>query len=139
MASERRTCKSSTCHRRFSRPLGSRREFCEECRPPRNRNQDAPAAPVLAGPGAPGWSPGRIESRALAELTAAGRAETLEGEIVVRLAREMDSGRVAGSALTSLAKQLLDAKSRAMVGIKPPDRDRVDDLADRRADKAATA
>lgn len=130
--------KPKGCGRKFSKPMGSRRQYCETCSPPRGKTT-ADVAAVVPGPGSPGWTPGRIESRALAELTERGRADTLEGEVVLRLARELDSGRLSGASLTSCAKQLLEAKRAAVEGTTPPEKDRLDQLAEQRARKAETA
>ncbi len=136
MADLRRVCPG--CKRRFRPAKATRRLYCETCRPSRSKAPDDPA-PVLAGPGAPGWMPGPIESRALFELTAVERTDTLEAQIMLRLAREMDGGRLTGPALASLAKQLMAAKSVAFLGTTPPETDRVDELAEQRAAKAASA
>ena len=125
MASERKTCKSATCHQKFSRPLGSRREYCETCRPPRKK----PQAPVVL-PGGSG-EPGPIEAAAVAELEAVGRLGSVEGQLVVRLAREADRASVSGTQLSAVADRLLKAKEAALAGVAPPG-DLVDELMERR-------
>lgn len=130
VASERKTCAKPNCHRKFSRPLGSRRVYCEDCSPPRKpaAAPPAPAAPEL----------GEIESRVLAELEQAGRAETVEAAIVLRLAREMDTGRATASQLGALAPRLLAARQEALRGVKLQT-DRLDEVTARRLAKAAGA
>lgn len=138
VASERRTCpKPRGCGRKFSRPLGSRRVFCETCRPPRKRS----------GPSDPGGKPdtpdpaslpaATLELAAFAELQLAGRVDTFEGALWLRLAREAD--QAPGSSVARLIPGLLKAKDTALAGWKRPTRDRVDQLAEARARKAAQA
>ena len=136
MADLRKTCPG--CKRRFRPAKGTRRLWCTDCKPSRTLAADE-AAPVVLGPGSPGWIPGPIESRALADLTAVDRLDTVEGQLTIRLAREIDGGRLTGAALASLGKQLLESKRQATAGTRAPERDAIDELADARARKAETA
>lgn len=133
MADLRRRCPE--CKRQFRPRKGTRRLYCETCRPPRERAL-ADVDPI--GPDIP-TAPGRIEARALAELTQAGRHETLEAEVVLHLARQLDQGKHTGSQTAALVARLLDARGAAMHGAAPPVLDVVDELAAQRERKAATA
>ena len=128
MASERRTCKTKTCHTQFSRPLGSRRVYCEKCRPPRDRQAPLPVIPtpdVLR-------QPGELEVAVRAELVRTERLESWRGAAAVRLARECDTAT--GSQVSSLIKQLEAAMAAALDGV-PPEPDFVDEMAERRQAK----
>jgi hypothetical protein len=132
VASERRTCEKSHCHRRFSRPLGSRRRYCEECSPPRKpRAGDAPA-PEPEGVG-------QIEARVLAELQMAERAATVEGLIALSVARDLDSGKVAPAQKPSVGQKLAVLLAAALEGTRRPEPDRLDELSEARARRAASA
>lgn len=135
MADLRRICPD--CRRRFRPAKGTRRLYCETCRPSRVKPDDP--APVLAGPGAPGWTPAPIEARTLAELTQRDRADTLEAAVMLRLARELDSGKLSGAALATVSARLFETRQMAFEGTTPPERDRLDELAAIRAAKAETA
>lgn len=128
MASERLVCK--TCHVKFSRPLGSRRIHCENCRPPRDRQDTLPVVPVSNAP----RRPGELEAAVRAELTRAERLESWRGAAAVRLARECDTAT--GSQVSSLIKQLELAMAAALDGV-PPEPDFVDEIAERRQAKQA--
>ena len=120
------------CSRKFSKPLGSRRIYCEECRPPRQK-------PAAAEPAPPTSGPGPIEAQALTRLEAAGRVDTIEGQLLLRLAREADSGRATAAQLGSLAEKLLRVADTALAGTKTREPDRLDELTARRLAKAAAA
>lgn len=134
VASERKTCqKPKGCGTKFSRPLGSRRIYCEKCSPPRARLAAVADAPASDD------SPGAIEAQALVRLEVAGRVDTIEGQLLLRMAREADSGRATSAQLGSLAEKLLRVADVALEGAKPVERDALDELAERRAAKAASA
>lgn len=61
----------------------------------------------------------------------AGRLATVEGQLVVRLAREADRVSVGGTQLSAVADRLLKAKEAALAGVAPPG-DMVDELRERR-------
>ena len=124
MTSERRTCKSPECHQKFTRPQGSRRIFCETCRPSKVRPVDPPPLDEDV-------EPGPIESAARLELEEAGQASTTEGLLFLRLAREVDARRATGSGLAALADRLLKAKAVALAGPESMG-DAVDELRARR-------
>lgn len=134
MASERRTC-AKGCGKKFSRPLGSRRVYCEKCSPPRKPKAVAVASSAALEPS----EPGPIEALALAQLQDAGRTETIEGLTLLRLAREMDSDRPAASQLGALAEKMLRVASVALAGARKAAPDRLDEITARRAAKAAAA
>lgn len=127
MASERRTCRA--CSGRFSRPLGSRRVFCEKCRPPVLRPDKHPA-PALS----PAASPGELEVAVRAELDRCRRLQAWRGAAAVRLARECDTA--SGTSVSSLIKQLEAAMLAALQDV-PPEPDFVDEVAARRQAKQA--
>jgi hypothetical protein len=81
---------------------------------------------------------GDLEARALATLTMAGRERTLEGGLVLKLARDLDRGGHSGSQTAALAARLMDATKVALSGAKP-EPDGLDELADRRRRKAEGA
>lgn len=135
MAGQRLRCK--TCKERFTRIQGSRRIHCETCRPPRTRSP-APAEVVDLAPKRPRRQLGELEEQTLADLHAAGCAQTTEGALALYLARQLDTGGHTGSQTAALAARLMDAKTRAVAGAKPKD-DFVDELRRRREARAAKA
>jgi hypothetical protein len=134
VASERRTC-AKGCGRKFSRPLGSRRVYCEKCSPPRKPK----AVAVAPSRSTDSSAPGPIETLALAQLQEAGRTETIEGLTLLRLAREMDGERATASQLGALAEKMLRIASVALAGARKAAPDRLDEITARRAAKAAAA
>jgi hypothetical protein len=137
VASERKTCKSSTCHTKFSRPLGSRREYCETCRPPRKPSlaDRAPSSPPPVDPGV-----GPIEARTLSDLQAVERHDTVPGLLVLALARDIDRGVVKPEQKGVAGQRLLQLLTTALAGTQAPaPADRLDEVAARRIQKAAAA
>lgn len=133
MASERRTCqKPKGCGRKFSRPLGSRRIYCETCSPSRSKPLVAVEVPADAGPGP-------IELQAVVRLEAAGRVDTIEGQVLLRLAREADSGRATPSQLGTLGEKLIRVADVALAGVAKREPDALDEVTARRMAKAAAA
>jgi hypothetical protein len=128
MADLRKRCPG--CKRQFRPAKGTRRLYCETCRPPRERVPD--------GQPAASEDPGPIEVRVRAELEQADRLETVEAEVVLRLAREMDSTRPTGSQLAAMTPRLLAARTEALRGVKLTT-DRLDEVTARRLAKAANA
>jgi len=123
-------CANPECKRQFLRPVGSARKYCFTCRPPVDRKSDpVPSEGEDAAP-----EPGKIEAESIRELAMAGRLESLEAEVVLRLARAMDSPATSGSQLASLAPKLLEARRVALAGFRP-DSDRLDELEARRRAK----
>ncbi len=118
------------CKRQFRPRKGTRRRYCEDCRPPRLRPDDEPA-PV------PDQGPGPIEDACRAELERVDRLTTLEGAALLALARDAD--RLQGSARASAIRELVKLKPVAFEGTAAPQRDRLDDLAQRRRERRASA
>lgn len=79
---------------------------------------------------------GELEAAVRAELVRAGRDLTWRGAAAIRIAQECDTAR--GSSVSSLIKQLEQAMDAALDGV-PPEPDFVDDVAARRAARAAGA
>jgi hypothetical protein len=121
------------CHTRFSKPQGSRRIYCETCSPPRK----PPVAMRDVDQGA-SEGVGPIEARMLLDLEAVDRAETVEGLLVLNLARDIDSGRVAPAQKGIAGQRLLVLLGRALEGTKIPEPDRLDELSARRASREAS-
>lgn len=138
MASERRTCqRPKGCGRRFSRPLGSRRVYCETCSPPRKPAlasvQDAAPGPVREGPGP-------VEVAALAQLQEVDRHETVAGVLVLGLARDIDAGRVLPAQKGGAGEKLVKLLAEALRGTtqkRAPDA--LDEITARRMARAAAA
>ena len=121
MASQRLRCRQ--CHERFSRLQGSRRVYCETCRPPRKR--------ALVEVPSDHARPGQLEATVLAELERVERVDTIEGQALLVLARDGD--KLTGAARVAAVRGLMALKPVTFEGTAPKDRDRVDELADRRA------
>lgn len=125
MASVQIRCKNDKCRRRFRKPAQSRRQFCETCRPPRERGPiEAPPSPTPIGPG-------ECERAVRADLERAGRADAVPGVLACRLARQLDDATLTGAQAASLARQVQELLASAMAGVAPP-RDFVDEMAERR-------
>ena len=133
IASERKTCKRPKgCGKQFSRPLGSRRVYCEKCSPPRKpKRPDVAPTPIVR------LGPGPLEVAAGAELAVMGRSDTFEGLLWLRMAREADAAE--GAQVGKLVGALLRAKALAVAGWEAPRNDRIDELARALAAKAASA
>lgn len=119
---------------RFTRPQGSRRVWCEACRPPRVKSDRAAPPP----PGEPGRILGELERTTLEELTARGREATIAGQAALYAARQLDSGGHSGSQTASLLRELRASAEAALAGAPVPD-DALDEVGRRRAAKAAGA
>lgn len=91
---------------------------------------DAPPAAVVVGP---------IEARLLADLTAVERHETVDGLVALSVARDIDAGRVAPAQKPAVGQKLALLVAAALEGTRPPARDRLDELADRRAAREAAS
>ena len=76
-------------------------------------------------------APGEVERSLRSELERAGRADRYQAVLAIRLARQLDSGTsVAGA--QGLASQIAQLMAAALEGV-PPERDAVDEMAERRA------
>ncbi|MGH3679586.1 MAG: hypothetical protein ACRDT2_04910 [Natronosporangium sp.] len=72
----------------------------------------------------------------MAQLAAVGRGATLEGALVLKLARDLDQGGHTGSQTAALAARLMDATKVALAGAAP-EADVIDELKARRDAKRA--
>ena len=126
MVDLRRTCPA--CKRQYRPRKGTRRRFCETCRPSRVRA--VVEAPPVLNPG-----PGECEIAVRAQLDAAGRGVSVPGVLACRLARQLDDASLTGAQAASLARQVQDLMAAALVGAAPV-RDFVDEMAQRRARSA---
>lgn len=131
MADLRRVCPG--CKRRFRPTKGTRRLYCETCRPPRSRAADE--APPPAG-GADIVGP--IEARLLADLQAHDRHETVDGLIALSVARDLDHDRVPPQQKPSVGEKLGKLRAKALEGTEPATHDRLDELAERRRAREAS-
>lgn len=128
MASQRLRCKQ--CHERFSRLQGSRRVYCETCRPPRKRTADVQAPP-------PDTGPGPLEVAVTSELETAGRLDTIEGVALLVIARDAD--RLPPDKRAAVVEKLLRVKTLALAGAKGAGPDPVSEIGRRRAERLASA
>lgn len=128
----RRTC--TKCGRSFRRERGSSRINCFTCSPSRTKVTEPTSAssssPDIAGP---------IEASVRSQLEAVGRAETVEGLVAVSVARDIDAGRVTPAQKPGVGQKLAALMAAATAGTAPPTQDALDELAQRRADRAASA
>lgn len=130
MADLRKRC--TECGRQFRPQKGAtHRKRCYTCAPPRASAGDLEAAPAsdVAGP---------IEARALADLAAVDRHETVEGLLALSLARDIDADRVSPAQKGAAGQKLIALLAAAMEGTAPPTQDRLDELAERRAAREAS-
>jgi len=129
MADLRKVCPG--CKRRFRPAKGTRRLYCETCRPSRVKPDEPPPEPSgEAGP---------IEAQVRAELEAVDRQATVEGLIALSVAGDIDSGRVAPAQKPGVGQKLAVLLAAALEGTKRPEPDRLDELAEARARRAASA
>ena len=98
-------------------------QYCSDrCRKRDARSRDPIASEPLTGSN-------DVETATLAELQAAGRAETTLGAVALALAAQMD--RASGPGLASLAKELRATLAEALAG-EPAAPDKLDELIARR-------
>lgn len=97
---------------------------------PAGDTEAAPPVPDVAGP---------IEAAIVAQLEAVERAQTVEGLVAVSVARDLDAGRVTAAQKPGVGQKLAALMAAALAGTQPPTQDRLDDLARKRAEKAASA
>lgn len=121
------------CGTRFRVQSQNPRKFCESCSPPRFRSDRIDPPPSIPDE----YLPGPIERSVLAELEAVDRAGAVKGQIALGVARDCD--RLAGLPQRSaVAERLVKLVADAMAGTKATT-DRLDEVAARRAEKAAAA
>lgn len=135
MASERRTCqKPKGCGVKFSRPLGSRRIYCERCSPPRKpKLSEVPTLPTAVPTGEH-----RLVVSTRSRLEAVGRLDSPDGVMALELAELIAAGGGTQSGIASLSTAWGKAMDRALAGAKPAE-DALDELRRRREAKAAGA
>jgi hypothetical protein len=75
----------------------------------------------------------------LAELQLVERAATVEGLIALSVARDLDSGRVAPAQKPGVGQKLAALLAAALEGTRRPEPDRLDELSEARARRAASA
>ena len=90
-AGKQMRCKRKGCGRRFTRPAGSRRVNCYECRPARGALADATIAQFPPAQRDESIAETVVELTKL-ELLAAGRLGTRHGMVAVRIAERIDAG-----------------------------------------------
>jgi hypothetical protein len=129
MAGQRVRCK--TCRKQFTRIKGSRRIYCETCRPPRTSS-----APIteLHPPTEPGPAPIGVLGAVKAQLDKREASDTAEAAIALHLATQLDAGGHTGSQTAALTRELRAALAEAL---KHASRvgDRLDELSERRASR----
>jgi len=126
VADLRRVCPG--CRTRFRPAKGTRRLYCETCRPSRVRPGSSEPATER-----PSDEPGDLERVVRAELERVDRLEWIEGVALLALARDAD--KLAGAQRAAAIRELVRLKPQVFAGTLPPERDRRDDLADRRAER----
>lgn len=114
----------------FTKPTGSRRKWCPECRPPQAKGKPAAVADLPVE-----REPGPIEAQAIRELDEAGVRATLAGASVLDLARALDNGTHTGSQRATLHDRMLRAAAEAKLQAKPAGTS-LDELRARRARRA---
>lgn len=130
MAGTRMRCpnpkKNPKCVKRFTRPKGSSRLYCEVCAPPKLRAKRPAAGGTVTGlpgvgQGAPEVerAPGPLEMAARAELASVGREGSMAGAVAVHLAQLMDGGGHTGSQTASLSRELRASLADAVAGAMP--------------------
>lgn len=132
-----RQIRCQTCKKAFSPERGTRRKNCYTCRPFKRGAGGSPA-PVRVDTEPVSRGTGPIELVTVAELSAAGRLDTVSGQIAVRLAHQMDDEHLTGSQVSSLGAQLERTMEKATAGAPPP-ADEVDDFTARIMRKRDTA
>lgn len=130
-----RTCEQ--CGAKIPPQQGSARprKFCVICRPPRNRPNPRM---VAITPDVPPDDTPKLVRIYKDQLDAAGRLDSPEGAHVMHLATLFAAGNHTAAGAASLSKELRAAMEDAMRGA-PKKADLLDELASRRAQKAAGA
>jgi len=137
VATVTRRCQNAPqCKIRFRISSQSRRVYCETCRPPRSKAGAVSSVPGSSGPS----EPGPVEARALLDLAAFDRQDTVPGLIVLSVARDIDSGRVKPEQKAQAGQRMLALLAVALAGTTPArSADRLDEVTARREAKAAAA
>jgi hypothetical protein len=130
-----KTKRCQECRQTFYCPKGSRRVFCEDCRPPvqnASRAGEVVKLPSVTGQPVTAETVGRLETVTRQELAARGRENTTEGQAALYIARELDHKSHSGSQVAALVQRLVETKQEALKGA-PRQKDRLDEIAARRA------
>lgn len=105
------------CGRVIEQPARGRpRKKCAVCSPVNRRRPPASLAPVAAFPPAPPAPLAPLVRATMAELEAAGRADSADGLVAVLLAEHLSRFTGTPSGLAALAKQFDASKTRALEG-----------------------
>lgn len=135
-------CEKSDCSNEIPPQKGSARprKYCIECSPPRNRkNPRVISLPTPLAADVPDDGGPQLVKTYRIRLEQVGRLDSPEGEHVMLLARLLAAGQghtAAGAA--SLSRELRAAMEVAERGA-PQQGDKLDELAERRAAKVASA
>lgn len=115
---------------------GGKRKYCPTCRPSRDRvaEKKPPAPKVDRSPS----DQGGFEAETRARLAALGTLDTLDGSLLVQLARQMDECVESPSAFAALAGQYRQQLPSAMPKVTASD-DQADQLKRRREAKRMAA
>ena len=98
MASERKYCKRPKgCGKQFSRPLGSRRIYCEKCSPPKPKQDDG-TENVGPEPNA------ELMAAARVMLSDAGERESTDGLLLLEIVDRIAARRVTAMGLAQLVQ-----------------------------------
>lgn len=108
----------ATCGKAFEARRSTAKYCSGKCRVQAQRASGDAVAPVTALPDPDERGPGVLEAAAAAELAGAGLLDSVEGAVVLTLARRIDtSGPLeTGSAFAALTKEFRAALSAAMAG-----------------------
>lgn len=93
------------------------RKFCTTCRPPKAAPVAGTVTRIHREPA--GGADESMVAATRAELRAAGRDATSEGQLALILAGQIESGAHSGSSLASLSTAWIKAKAEALKGAEP--------------------
>ena len=138
-----RICATEGCCEKLppQKGRGKPREFCTTCRPPRNRANprviELPTKAVVPVDNAGADEPPLVASYRR-QLEAAEQVDTPEGAHVMHLAMLFAASSHTASGAAALSRELRAAMEAALKDA-PHQGDRLDELAERRAQKAGSA
>jgi hypothetical protein len=114
------------CGQKFTRPHGTRRLYCFDCRP-------ATAEIGLHVVPSPIAQQGEsVEARTRAELTTKGQEQSALGAAALVAANQIDTGGLRGMQLAALLKQWADLLEKALADAPAESADELDILRQRR-------
>lgn len=114
------------CGNKFTRPLGTRRLYCFDCRP----TQAEIGLTVVPTPIAQGGE--GVEAATRAELAAAGQEGSALGVAALVAANQIDTGGLRGMQLATLLKQWAELLKAALADVAQDTTDELDLLRQRR-------